>query len=512
MSGVSPSTIVNLKPVLRLRLQLILTLAASFFLALMPSTAMADPIVGMSLYDPKEIEAWITEIAGRDADSEQQAAIIERLYHSDGFLAAEAVVAVDANGKRVILVHEGRLGTIHLEGGSENAQRTVGRFLEPLADGTPLHISRLERQMLLAGDQGGLDVSASLDHPDPSADTRLNVIISQSRQSGSASLDVVPQRPGTIGRFVLDQSFYGVLEGGDVLRGLGVVSRAPSGDLGFAGRVSYRTAIGSHGVFGELFAGTALSDREFNNPRLRNEQRGRQFGVLVGYPIARSMEGSLFVAGEIEHSQGRFRFGPTETRSGVDAARGYLIGAYSSPNGTQLEGSLRLSAGQRRKPDPGQLPDGDRTFASVRAEAGVITPIANRLALRVEAEGQLALSNLPEVEHFFLGHLPLVRGYAQSAVEADSGAAASIQLDQLSELSPETSLTFSGFSDFGFVRRRAGDPPHLVDEDIASFGLEAALAHKSGFSLTGWLAMPLLDSRLTDAGDPIIYLQLAQRW
>ena len=476
------------------------------------AAAKADPVVGMSAYDPEEVQEWIAETAGQEADSEQQAAIIERLYHSDGFLAAEAVVAVDANGKRVILVHEGRLGAIHLEGGSEGAQRTVGRFLEPLADGTPLHISRLERQMLLAGDQGGLDVSASLDHPDQRADTRLNVIISQSRQSGSASLDLVPQRPGTIGRLVLDQSFYGVLEGGDVLRGLGVVSRAPSGDLGFAGRVSYRTAIGSHGVFGELFAGTALSDREFNNPRLRNEQRGRQFGVLVGYPIARSMEGSLFVAGEFEHSQGKFRVGPTEARSGVDAVRGYLIGAYSSPDGTQFEGSLRLSAGRRRDPDLGQLPDGDRTFASVRAEAGVVTPIANRLALRVETEGQLALSNLPEVEHFFLGHLPLVRGYAQSAVEADSGAAATIQLDQLVELSPETSLTVSGFSDFGFVRRRAGDPQYVVGEDIASFGLGAAIAHKSGVSLTGWLAMPVLDSRLTDAGDPIVYLQLAKRW
>ena len=474
--------------------------------------AKADPIVGMTVYDPEEVQEWVTETAGHEADGEQQAAIIESLYHSDGFLAAEAIVAFDADGEQVILVHEGRLGTIHLEGGSEGAQRTVGRFLEPLADGAPLHIGRLERQMLLAGDQGGLDVSASLDHPDPTADTRLNVIVSQTRQSGAASLDLVPQRPGTIGRLVLDQSMYGVLEGGDVLRGLGVVSRAPGGDLGFSGRLSYRTTIGSHGFFGELFAGTALSDREFNNPRLRNEQRGRQFGVLFGYPIARSMEGSLFIAGEFEHSQGKFRFGPTEARSGVDAVRGYLIGAYSSPDGMQFEGSLRLSAGQRRKPDPGQLPDGDRTFASIRAEAGVVTPIADRLALRVETEAQLALSNLPEVEHFFLGHLPLVRGYAQSAVEADSGAAATIQLDQLVEVSAETSLTVSAFSDFGFVRRRAGDPQFIVDEDIASFGLGAAIAHKSGISLSGWLAMPVLDSRLTDAGDPIIYLRLAKRW
>ncbi len=476
------------------------------------AAAKAEPIVGMSVYDPKEIEKWVAETAGQDADSEVQAAIIESLYHSDGFLAAEAIVAVDGEGNRVILVHEGKLGAIHLEGGTVGAQRTIGRFLKPLADGTPLSISRLEKQMLLAGDQGGLDVLASLDHPDAMTDSRLNVIISQSSQSGSASLDLVPQRPGTIGRLVLDQSLYGVLEGGDVLRGLGIVSRAPSGDLGFAGRVSYRTTFGSHGLFGELFAGTALSDREFDTPRLRNEQRGRQFGVLVGYPIARSMESSLFVAGEFEHSQGKFRFGPTTSRSGVDALRGYVIGAYSSPDGMQFEGSLRVSAGQRRDLRPGQLPDGDRTFASIRAEAGVVTPIADRLALRVETEGQLALSNLPEVEHFFLGHLPLVRGYAQSAVEADSGAAATIQLDRLVRVSAETSLTVSGFSDFGFVRRQAGDPQFVADEDIASLGLGAAIAHKSGVSLTGWLAVPLLDSRLTNAGDPIIYFRLVQSW
>lgn len=474
--------------------------------------AKADPIVGMTAYHPAEIEAWVEQTAGVDADPELQAALIERRYHTDGYLAAEAVVAVDAAGNRVILVREGRLGAIHLEGGDEKAQRVISRFLAPLADGTPLRIDRLERQLLLAGDQGGLDVTGSLDHPDQQADTRLNVIVSQIQQAGWATLDLVPQRPGMNGRLFVDQSLYGLLAGGDLLRGFGVVSRAPSGDLGFAGRLSYRTSIGGGGMFGEFFAGTALADRELDAPRLRNEQRGRQFGVLVGYPVARNMEGSLFLAGEFEHSQSNFRFGTLGTRSGVDAFRAYLIGAHSSAAGSQLEGSLRFSSGRRRNPAPGELPDDDRTFASVRAEAAVVTPIGDGLALRVETEGQLALTDLPEVEHFFLGHLPLVRGYAQSEVEADSGAAATVQLDRLVPLSTATSLTVFGFSDFGFVRQRGTDPAYVIDQDIASFGFGGTIAHQSGLSLTGWIAMPVLDSRLTDAGHPIIYLRLGQKW
>ena len=490
----------------------VVVIFATLLCITLPGTALGYPITGATVYEPEELSSWAKEHADLDTSADAAAAAIEALYHQDGYLAAEVIPVTDADGNTVIHVYEGRLGAVYLGGGEAKAQAMVGRFIEPIADGMPLRIDRLERQMLLAGDQGGIDVTVALDHPDPTAGSVLNVSISQGRQGGSMSFDIVPQRPGSVGRLVAEQSGYSLLTGGDQLSALGVLAREVGGDIGFAGRALYRVPVGGRGVFAEFFAGTALADRELDTLQITNEQRGHQFGASIGFPIVRSMDRSIFIVGEIETIEGKSTFGGLRTKSGADVFRGYLIGSRSFVGGAQAEGSVRISAGKRRQPEPGVVADGSRHFGSIRVEAGMVSPIAKDLFLRLETEGQIALTDLPEVEHFFLGHLPLVRGYAQSEVEADTGAAATMQLEHPISLSADTAMTGFVFTDFGFVRRRDADPLFVRDQEIASIGAGMTASKSSGLSLTAWLALPLADARQTEAGDPIVYFRLAQKW
>lgn len=487
-------------------------LALSLMTVTMPSSLTAQTVTGVTLYPPDQLVEWAQEHVAPETNPDAIAAAIELLYHSQGYLAAEAIPAIASDGRTIIVVHEGRVGAVHLEGGNAKAQGVVGRFIAPLADGTPLTIDRLERQLLLAGDQGGIDVTASLSHPDPAADSLLDVNISQLGAPGAISIDTIPQRPGTTTRVLLQQEGYSLLSGGDLVRALGVVTRADSGDIGVAGQLVYRVPIGGHGLFAEFYGGTALANRELDTLQIRNEQRGSQYGAAIGFPVIRTMGRSLFLVAEAEHIEGRSTIGGLRTRSRVDALRGHFLGTRSFADGTQIEGSFRASVGKSEEIDPvsPQIRRGE--FASLRAEAGLVTPIAPSFFFQAEIEGQLALSDLPEVEHFFLGHLPLVRGYAQGAVEADSGAATSIQLDRVFQASETTNLTAFVFSDLGLVRQRGPDPDFVQDEEIASVGSGLTFAHSSGLSVTSWLALPLADSRLTEAGDPLAYIRLTQRW
>ena len=479
--------------------------------ALMPSVACAQSVTGATLFDPDELARWARNHVAPETDPDLIAAAIERLYHSQGYLAAEAIPTVSADGTTTIVVHEGRIGAVHLEGGDAKVQAMVRRFVSPLADGSPLTIDRLERQILLAGDQGGIDVTASLSHPDQVTGMLIDANITQAGAPGAISFDTIPQRPGTTTRLLLQQEGYSFLTGGDLARAVGVVTRDQSGELGFAGQLFYRVPIGGRGFFAEAYGGTALAKRDLDALDLRNEQRGSQFGMALGYPVIRTIGGALFLVAEAEHLEGRSNTGGLRTRSSVDALRGHLIATRSFTDGTQLETSFRASFGRSEELDP-VVETFDRDFASLRAEAGIVTPVSANMFLQIEVEGQLALTDLPEVEHFFLGHLPLVRGYAQGAVEADSGAAVSVQLDQVFRTSERSSLTAFAFTDAGLVRQRGIDPDFIRNEDIVSIGGGLTYIRYSGLSLTSWVAMPLADSRLTDAGDPILYVRVTQRW
>lgn len=469
-------------------------------------------ISGVTVYDPKKLlETAIQKAAAQDLHG--IADFIELKYRNDGYFAAEAVASLDpSSGRLVIFVHEGRLKAVEVAGSDVRMARLAHIYLDPLIDGEPLSIARTERQLLLLSDRAGLQISSQFHHRAEDDETNLSVSVDRDGSSGFMSFDTTPYRPDYALRLIGQQEFYGALKAGDLLRFLGVFTSEPEGTVGVAGQVLFRAPVGSSGTYFEAFGGTALSERDFQSFNLRSEQRGTQVGIAIGHPFYRQAGGYGFVVGEYEFLEGRSSTGSSRFRSSVHVVRAHLLAGRFSKHGVVLEASLGLTGGVREDPVPKTYADGKKTFAHVRAEVGLAVPILSSVSLRAEADGQLALSALPEVEHFFLGHLPVVRGYAQSEAEGDSGAAISLELTKSFAVNRNTRLSPFIFTDAGFVRHRGMREAFSRNDTLAAAGGGLEFAAKDSFSARAWIAFPFANGRFTEKNDPAIYLRLSKGW
>jgi hemolysin activation/secretion protein len=471
---------------------------------------------GVTAYDPVELGQWADATAGGSSSAghlEAVADAIELRYREDGFLAAEARVGSDqATGQAMIQVHEGRLVEIDIEGARPKTAVMIHRYVDRLQDGRPLRIRSAQRQLLLASDRAGIELASQFTHRPGGEGTILQIGVSERRHDGFLSIDNIPLRPKHSIRIVGQEEIYGVATGGDIARVTIVHLSNPSGGDGWAGQAFYRAPIGGTGAYFEAYGGSAITRRRFNGFVPDYDQTGTHLGFALGQAVTRTMKRQSFIVGEYEYAAGRSRTDQARLRSAVHAARLHWTAARFLPPSSTLEGSITASAGVRAARGQFLGPDGKRRWAHLRAEGGIATPIGRDFVFRVEGEGQLALTGLPEIEHFYLGHLPVVRGYAQGEAGADSGGVVSIQLERSIQISPATTLAPFAFTGAGFTRRKGANAPYVTNEQLASVGAGAEVSTRSGWSARSWIAVPLTDGPLSKSGHPTFYFRLTRSW
>lgn len=471
---------------------------------------------GVTAYDPLELGRWADATAAGSSSAghlEALADAIELRYREDGFLAAEARVDSDpVTGQSLIHVHEGRLVEIDVEGARPKTAAMIHRYVDRLQDGQPLRMRPAKRQLLLASDRAGIELASQFTHRPDGEGTILQIGVSERRHGGFLSVDNIPLRPRHSIRVVGQEEIYGIATGGDVIRATVVHLSNPSGGDGWAGQAFYRAPVGGKGAYFEAYGGSAITRRKFDGFVPDYNQTGTHLGFALGQAVTRTMKRQGFVIGEYEYAAGRARTDQARLRSAVHALRLHWTATRFRPPSSTLEGSITASAGIRTA--RGQLtgPDGKRHWAHLRAEGGVATPIGRDFVFRVEGEGQLALTGLPEIEHFYLGHLPVVRGYAQGEAGADSGGAVSLQLERSVQISPAIALAPFAFTGAGFTSRKGTNAPYVTNEQLASVGAGAEVSTRSGWSSRSWIAFPLTDGPLSKSGHPAIYFRLTRSW
>lgn len=471
---------------------------------------------GVTAYDPVELGQWADATSGGNSPGEHLEAVadaIELRYREDSFLAAEAIVDRDPEtGQPLIRVHEGRLVEIDIEGARPKTAAMIRRYVDRLQDGQPLRMRKTTRQLLLASDRAGIELASQFTHRPGGEGTILQIGVSERRHEGFVSVDNVPLRPNHAIRVIGQEEIYGVATGGDVARATVVHLSNPGGGDGWAGQAFYRAPIGGGGSYFEAYGGSAITRRKFDGLVPNYDQTGTHFGFALGQAVTRTMERQGFIIGEYEYVAGRARTDRARLRSAVHALRLHWTAERFLPPSSTLEGSITASAGIRTA--HGQLlgPDGKRHWAHVRAEGGIATPVGNNFVLRIEGEGQLALTGLPEIEHFYLGHLPVIRGYAQGEAGADSGGAVSIQLERSFQVSPAAALAPFVFSGAGFTSRKGSNAAYVTNEQLTSVGSGAEISTRSGWSARSWIAIPLTDGPLSKSGHPAFYFRLTRSW
>ncbi|WP_237214543.1 ShlB/FhaC/HecB family hemolysin secretion/activation protein [Falsiroseomonas oryziterrae] len=482
---------------------------------------------GVTLYERDALLAYAEGVALQEgaAGLPAIAAVVERLYHEDGWFLARARAFQDpASGRRGIVVDEGGVRRLEVIGVAPAMGNRIASYLTPVLDGSPLGLDAYERALMLAGDLSGVALRSEF-VPDPaSGEYRLAVHAQQRRSAVAALVDNVP-RANAVDGFVSGE-VYSLLTPGDMARVVvGATSRTNASEGGFNGAVFYRAPIGDDGLYAEAFASNLVYTREFPGATAeRRQQRGEFYGALLGYPLRRRIDESLYVMLEADHRA----IDVDGSDIGADRSSAIRLAAYYTSFDRQAPAfrlGLTLSLGTAYS---SWNPNVDDSFWHLRAVAGTVLRLgdpAAGYALRLEGYAKYSPRSLPETERLYLGDRERMRGYGLGTATGDSGAIGTLELSRHIPLGWRfvEAVTPSVFLDAGAVRRNDDFPitppsqtlPRTVGRSslgLASAGLGWNVRLAQGFAVSGWVGVPLVDDGTDVQFKPAAYLRLTKAW
>ena len=369
-------------------------------------------------------------------------------YRSHGFVLMTVSFKLDGAGRLRIIVTEGRIIAVKLDGDIGPAGVRVLRFLQHLTETAPIDSRTLERYLLLAQDVPGVTVQAVLQPStdDPGAMT----LIAQVRRKaigGSLSVDnrAFDQTGPNQSLAVLDfNSFTSFGERTQVS-----YYHAFMNSQNF-GQISEEFFIGSSGLKIKLYAGYGGVSPEPTTTLGRNKYHGTTtvFGTQLTYPVIRSRQQTLNVFATFDGIESEIRTGDTQARASFDSLRilrfgeeyvlsDVLFGAERSAFNTA---QMRVSQGVRMlgantsgtsNQSPRQNEQVNFTkvnFEFTRNQTLFVPWDGATVALMGLVTGQWSDNILPPAEQFYLGGSRFTRGYYSGQVPGDKGLAATAEL------------------------------------------------------------------------------------
>ena len=504
-------------------------LAACLGVALLSSpTAAAQPmlqLVGVTVYDPDELLAFAQEhVRAHDgvAAATRIAEAVALVYREDGYLLAEAEAVAGAEGGAVIVVREGRIDRVQIEGVDADAFERISGYFAPVLSEVPVRGATIERAAMLSDDLSGVAVTVEIDYPEGAESARLRVIATPEPAIGWVTFETWPRTADQGFTLHFGQDFYGVATSGDRLR-LEVGGAYFAGDasldedFSLFGSVAYRAPVGANGSFVEAIAGNSYAARSASGSLEATDFRGLTIAGAVGRPFLRDVHDYGYGLVEARYSRS-----DADSRTRTDEGE-VIVGALAAvfgrtfQNDGSMEATATLSLGARLDEDQPGEDGGDETFWHVRGNLSLVEPldfVDPHAALAFRAVAQGTTSDLPDVETFYLGERDMLRGYRFAEAEGDAGVGASIEASRLFRTGWEAFpiATPSVFLDAGYIGFIESEPGRDRDEALASAGLGVTARFGRAGSLGAWVATPVVDGPETEAGEISAYLTISYGW
>ena len=416
------------------------------------------------------------------------------------------------NGVLIVVLDEGRIDGIEIEGNGE----IVRRALAPLASGRPIQTAELERQLLLAGDIAGVRVrNARLDRR--GGRSILVVAAVQKRVETRAYLD--NWGSSTIGpvRARLTVDFNGLFSGDDRLTVGGVLTPAQPSEFALV-RAAYTVPVGTGGTeasFGGYFAnsqpGGTLSDRDIAG-------RSVEVEASIRHPFVRGRAGSIWGGIDFrvrDSGQTRDDLKVRDDRLAILGVN--LFAVQQRPNG-RMRSRLAVSKGidafdATRRGDPlASRSDASGTFTKLEAWGEFEQTFGPQLSINLQAEGQIADGPLLSSEEIGLGGRSFGRAWDYREFSGDRGIAGSLELRFDIETLPRPiwMVQLYGYADAGKV---TNDRSGFGGGSLASAGGGARLWLHNGIEASLEAGFPLTDGSDPTAGrDPRLSFSVGARF
>jgi hemolysin activation/secretion protein len=377
-----------------------------------------------------------------------------RAYRAAGFpyvaVAARLAPAGSGQAELRLVVTEGEIVAVTLEGAIGPAERQARRFLEPLIGRKPLPNDALERALLLASDIPGVAARGVL-RPMPGGAGALELVVQLSRAPASALFNLDNRGYDLTGAWqglVVGQlnSFTGLGERTELAllhtdgNGQNFLQVTEEFFLGWSG-----LRLRAYAGIGRVTPGAPLAAIGYTGET-------RTAGVALGYPVIRSRPLNLNATAQLDafESTVEARLTPeaARTRQARDAVRAVRIGLDGAllddllpfaPFAATTTGLVRASQGIQALGASGG--DGglaarlgsDFGFTKVVAEISRLQPLwvpaeGWLLSLLAVAAGQWSDDVLPPAERFYLGGNRLGRGFYAGQVTGDRALAGTLEL------------------------------------------------------------------------------------
>lgn len=482
-------------------------------------------VQGVTVYDAATLVGFAREHVARHdgvATPARIAEAIELIYREDGYLLAEVEFFSSGEAQpQVLIVREGRIDTISIEGVDEALFAKIRQYFDPVVAASPLHWHVLERAVMLTDDLAGVYVTTEIDFPDPAAGARLRVLADQTKSTGSITIDNWPRNIDPALSLYVDQEFYSTLIPGDRLRlevgGTHFFGDSVDESFSAFGSAIYVAPVGSDGTFLEGYIGNAYTERATSGGFVATDFRGFSAAVAAGHPFIRDVHTYGYGLIEARYSTSGADTIGIETESDAAVAGIAAVFGHTFQNDGTLEVTASLSVGANAGDNPAGVRDGDDAFWHFRLNAGFVEPldfIDTHTALSISLAGQATTSDLPAIESFYLGDRDILRGYEFGEAAGDVGFAGAIEISRLfrSELSLINSITPNVFVDFGYARFNRPQPGLPRDTGLVSAGVGLRSQLGSNLSVSGFVASPLRDGPSKETNEPFVFGSISYTW
>lgn len=470
-----------------------------------PSTSLAFP--------PDEQERLRSLYEGQvltSAQINQIADEVTQWYLNQGYLTSRAEPHLEPGGTLVILVIEGALGDILIEG-SDRLQSYIEQRIN-LGASTPLSYEELEEQLRLLRDDPLFEsVEASL-RAQEEGRSSLYVRV-QEADPWEFQVSIDNYSPASVGseRLGVSLSYQNLTGTGDRLSA--VYTRTTTGgaeSLELNYQIPVNPMNGTVQLRG-LFDRTRVTQAPFDELNIEGESQ--LYSLQFRQPLIRTTREELALSIGFDYKDGQsfifdriptpFGIGPdaegnsrtSVIRFGQDYIRRDLQGAW----GARSQFSFGVDLFDATvNPDP--IPDS--RFFSWLFQAQRFQRLGSDVVLLVQAETQLTPDSLLASEQFSIGGGQSLRGYQQNARTGDNGvrlsAESRIAIQRNSAGFP--TLQLAPFMDAGTVWNDPNNPNKLTEQAfLVGVGLGLIWEPLSGLDLRLDAALPLVG--ISDDGD-----------
>ncbi len=478
---------------------------------------------GNTVFSEADLSGLYQSYLGKEvslADIYEIAGAITARYRNAGYVLARATPPAQRveNGAVQIVIFEGRIGKVSIEGAIPGNRKLLDAYLAKISASAPLKSDVLERYVLLINDLPGINAKAVLipSFETPGA-TDLILQLNEDRWDAAATVD----NRGTefIGavQFRLQGGVNNLLGRFERISGQTVVTQNTN-ELRFFD-FGYVQPLGSEGALAGIAANISWSSPGASLKPFDVEGRNRSITASISHPWIRSRRKNLSFQGSFTAKNSR-----TDLRSSLlteDRLRVVRAGAsadftdrFAGVNlfGLELSQGLDILHATQSGDQFRTRPGGREDFTKITGNAMRIQQITEGVRAVAGVNGQYALSQLFASEEFGYGGVPFGQAYDPSQLTGDHGFAARAELQYTAPYEHDflRSAELYTFYDFGAVWRIDNTVREWRDS-AASLG--AGVRFSLGARLFGYLeaADPLtakIPTRGDEGGSPRFFFSL----